>query len=167
LHRYTLLFLSGLLLFFLVSCNISQINKGTSVKVTGIQKPGDCNSCHKEKTYLPRDHVDTDDMMGNDCSACHDAGSTSLYAKIPLSHKHNLEGIACRGCHGDTDAPKAVGSKVCLNCHNDINSLIEATGELELNPHFSPHDGKIPDCNRCHHQHKSSENYCSQCHSIE
>jgi hypothetical protein len=129
-------------------------------------KPGDCKACHKDKNVLPGEHVDTSDMAGNECGACHD-DENSLKNKIPLSHEHQLEGITCTGCHENPDEPKGADTKVCLNCHNDMNSLIEATSNLELNPHFSPHDGKVPDCNRCHHQHKSSEIFCSQCHNVE
>ncbi len=167
MYKYTFYLLSLLFLFFMLSCGISEISERTSEKVPVSQKPGDCLACHKEKEVLPVDHADTSDMTGNECDACHDDEVTSLKSKIPLSHNHQLEGITCNECHIETGDKKGADSKVCLNCHNDTTSLIDATGSLELNPHFSPHDGNTPDCNRCHHQHKYSENFCNQCHNAE
>ena len=155
-------------LLFLISCSTSELNKTASLKDPGQPKAGDCISCHEDKQVLPGDHADTSDMMLDDCTSCHDpGGELSLLNKIPLSHAHKLKGISCKGCHEDPASPVAAGQEVCLNCHSDTAALIEKTGSLELNPHFSPHEGKTLDCNRCHHQHKSSENYCSRCHGKE
>lgn len=157
----------GLFLFFLISCSVLESNETSPLKVPASPKPEDCIACHENKEVLPKDHVDTRDMMGNKCGTCHKPGPTSLWTKIPLSHIHQMNGVSCKGCHEDPVSAKAADSKVCLKCHDNMGLLIEAAGDLELNPHFSPHEGKVPDCNRCHHQHKSSENYCAKCHNLE
>ncbi len=159
---------SGLLLIFLISCSILEKKETPPPKVSAPPRPGDCMACHETEAVLPQDHIDTKAMMGNACGACHKPGPTSLWAKIPLNHIHQLNGISCKGCHEGPDTTKAAAdSKVCQKCHNDTESLIQSANELEINPHFSPHESKVPDCNQCHHQHKSSENYCARCHGLE
>jgi hypothetical protein len=167
LFKYVIQALNGFFLLFLISCSLSEINETASPRVPASPKPGDCIACHESKEVLPRDHVDTSDMTGNECGTCHEPGPTSLRTRIPLSHIHQLEGVSCKGCHEDPAFAKAADSKVCIKCHEDTGSLVEATDDLELNPHFSPHEGTVPDCSRCHHQHKSSENYCARCHTLE
>lgn len=157
----------GLFLFFLISCGVSEIQKTAEPKAPAAPGPGDCISCHEGNEVLPENHVDTKGMMGDDCMTCHEEDSMSLKGKIPLSHMHQLNGVSCKECHEDPAAAKPVGTDVCQTCHGDTRALIEAASELEINPHFSPHEGKIPDCNRCHHMHKSSENYCSHCHGMD
>ena len=158
MFKYVIQLLSGLFLLFLISCGGLEINETASPKVPASPKPGDCIACHGSKVVLPQGHVDTRDMMGNECGTCHEPGPTSLWTKIPLSHIHQMNGVSCKGCHEDPASAKAADSNVCLKCHNNMRSLVEAASDLELNPHFSPHEGKVPDCNRCHHWHKSSEN---------
>lgn len=160
--------MSLLLLISLVSCNTSKLNNTTALNKPAAPKAGDCNSCHEGMELLPSNHVDTRDMTLGDCTSCHEPeGDLSLRKKLPLSHAHKLGGVSCSQCHEDPASPSAVDQTVCLECHSDTAKLFEATGSLELNPHFSPHEGKISDCNRCHHQHKESENYCSRCHNME
>lgn len=159
--------ISTLFLLFFISCTFLEKNKTSPIKISAPSGPGDCVSCHRDKEVLPDDHIDTKDMTGNDCNSCHETEETGLRTKIPLGHTHNLEGISCKGCHDDPASPEAAGSKVCQKCHDDERALIDAAKELEINPHFSPHEGKVPDCNKCHHQHKSSENYCANCHGLE
>lgn len=154
----------GLFLLFLISCSVSEISETAATKAPSSPEPGDCAACHEVEEVLPEDHVDTRDMTGSECSACHEAGSNSLYNRIPLSHMHRLAGISCKECHGDPASATPADSEVCKKCHNDMNALYDATSEVGLNPHFSPHEGKISDCNMCHHQHKDSENYCTECH---
>lgn len=158
--------ISGIFLLFLISCSVSEISETTTPKAPSSPEPGDCISCHESKEVIPLRHVDTKGMMGDKCDMCHKAGSTSLRNKIPLSHTHQLKGLSCKECHEDPASAKAADSKVCQTCHDDTKELYNATSEVGLNPHFSPHEGKISDCNRCHHQHKSSENYCTQCHKF-
>ncbi len=167
MHKYIIKhLLIGLFLLPLISCGVSKIKEpATPVTAPVSPKPGDCAACHTDKKVLPEGHVDTKDMTGDECGACHE-GKTSLETKIPLSHIHRLNGVSCKGCHEDPASPKPVDSKVCQACH-DTKSLIDSSNRLEINPHFSPHDGKVPDCNKCHHQHKSSVNYCAQCHDLK
>ncbi|MFC1839587.1 cytochrome c3 family protein [Thermodesulfobacteriota bacterium] len=159
--------ISGIILLFLISCSVLEIKESTTFKLPASPEPGDCIACHKNKKVLSQGHVDTRDMTGNECGSCHEPGETSLRTNIPLGHMHQLEGVSCKGCHEDPASAKAVDSKVCQKCHSDEGALIEAAKELEINPHFSPHEGKVPDCNRCHHQHRNSENYCAKCHGME
>ena len=166
MHKYTT-YLTGLCLLFFLSCGVKEVDKTASVKAPAAPKPGECKACHKDKEALPEGHVDTIDMAGDDCDSCHSEGQTSLRTKIPLSHKHKLKGLNCEVCHENSDPKKSVSSSVCQRCHNKPETLIEATKKLQINPHFSPHDGKTPDCNKCHHQHKKSVNYCAQCHGVE
>lgn len=157
---------AGLFLLFLISCSVSEISETAAPEAPSPPKPGDCVSCHESKDVIPENHVETKGMMGDKCAMCHKTGPTSLRKKIPLSHMHQLEGISCKECHEDPASAKAVDSSVCKSCHNDMNALYNATSEVGLNPHFSPHEGKISDCNKCHHQHKSSENFCTGCHKM-
>lgn len=165
--KYTIHFAVGLFLLFLISCSVSKINENITPEAPASPKPGDCFVCHESKEVLPQGHVDTQDMMVNGCSACHEAKAAGLWTKIPLSHLHRLAGLSCKDCHEDTSSPKAAGTEVCEKCHSDIGALIEETNDLDINPHYSPHEGKIPDCTKCHHEHKSSENYCAHCHGLD
>ena len=158
--------LSGVFLLSLFACSVSEISETASMKTPAAPKPGDCIACHEDKEVIPADHPDTKDMKNSECGSCHQAGSNSLFEKIPQSHMHKLAGISCKGCHEDPASPKPVDSDTCKTCHNDMKALYSATSEVGLNPHFSPHEGKVPDCNRCHHQHKVSENFCTGCHQI-
>ena len=159
--------LVGAFLLFVISCGVSEIKESAAVKTPAPPKPGDCASCHEGKKVLPDDHVDTKDMTGDDCSACHEPESNTLRTKIPLSHIHKLAGISCTGCHEDPASAVPADTAVCQKCHSDSRSLVEAASKLKINPHFSPHEGKTPDCKKCHHMHKSSENYCAQCHGLK
>ena len=160
-------FVSGVFLLFLISCSVSEISETASDKAPTSPKPGDCIACHEGKEVIPGGHVDIKKMMSDECGACHEPGPSSLRGKIPLSHTHYLDGITCKGCHEDPASAKAADMKVCQTCHSDPAALIEAASELEINPHFSPHEGKISDCNKCHHMHKSSENNCAHCHGLD
>ncbi len=159
--------ISGIFLLFIISCSVSEMSETAAPEAPSAPKPGDCASCHEGKKVIPEKHPDTKAMTGKQCSMCHKTGAMNLTNKIPLSHMHKLAGISCEECHEDPASAKPAGEAVCKKCHNDMKALYNATSEVELNPHFSPHEGKISDCNRCHHQHKNSENYCRQCHKKE
>lgn len=167
MYNFTGHILSGLLLLFFTSCSVSRIDETSSGKIPAPPGPGDCAVCHKDKEVLPHDHVDTGNMTGEECNSCHKPRNTSLRTKIPLGHIHQLGGVSCKACHEDPAFPEAVESKMCKKCHSDEEELIAAVNKLDINPHYSPHDGKIPDCNKCHHQHRSSENFCFKCHGME
>lgn len=157
---------TGVFLISLISCTVSEISETAAPEAPSSPKPGDCISCHEDKAVIPEGHIDTKEMTGNDCGACHESAAMSLRNKIPLSHMHQLEGVSCDKCHEDPASAEAADSAVCKVCHDDMKALYNATSEVGLNPHFSPHEGKTPDCNRCHHQHKKSENFCTGCHRM-
>ncbi len=165
--HFTWYLISGISLLFLFSCSVSETNKTTSPEASTSPKPGDCIACHEDKEVIPLNHPETKNMTGDLCGSCHGTESNSLNEKIPLSHMHQLAGITCKECHEDPASAEPVDSNVCKTCHNDMDALFSATSEVGLNPHFSPHEGEISDCNLCHHQHKTSENYCHQCHPAE
>ena len=92
-------------------------------------------------------------------------GPFSGAAQAPLlEEKHKNAGITCDACHPETPPGKAVSMEVCLGCHGDYAKLAEQTGKAEPNPHES-HEGPVP-CEKCHHNHKASENYCASCHNF-
>jgi hypothetical protein len=131
-------------------------------------KAGNCGSCHKGQSKLPAGHGDTKAMSYKDCLNCHDkTGPQKLEGKLPASHIHGLSGITCVKCHGKTKKPTEVEMKQCVMCHN-AETVASKTAEVKpKNPHTSPHYGTDLDCNLCHHQHRKSENYCSQCHKFD
>ena len=157
----------GSFLLFTISCSVSEMKESPAAKAPASPKPGDCTSCHEDKKVLPDDHVDTKGMAGSECDSCHGSKENSLWTKIPLSHLHQLKGVSCKECHEDPASPEPADTAVCQKCHGDIGALIKAASELQINPHYSPHDGKISDCNKCHHVHKSSVNYCAGCHGMK
>lgn len=103
-----------------------------------------------------------------------------------LAHKHQKAGVGCLECHEVTlqqqkdhlakSRKKAYKtpleereyeSEVCFRCHGNYQDLAERTKDfkdrgLSKNPHKS-HYGEI-DCNMCHKAHRTSVDYCSQCH---
>ncbi len=166
MYKFFNLLSSGLILLFLTSCAVSETTETAALKTPAAPGPGDCDACHESGEALPQGHVDTAAMNGNACGACH-AGTAGLRTKIPLGHIHQLKGVSCKECHEDPSSAMAADSGVCKRCHDNMALLIESTNDLAVNPHFSPHEGSVPDCNRCHHQHKGSENICAGCHNLE
>jgi len=81
-----------------------------------------------------------------------------------LEDRHGKAGITCEGCHKENLPSKKVPTAVCLGCHGPYSKLAQETNKVEPNPHDS-HEGEI-DCDRCHHNHKPSENYCVGCHNF-
>ena len=98
--------------------------------------------------------------------------ATGIYAansdKTPaglLDEFHAGNDIACADCHGDDNQREAVPMIKCLECH-DTEELAERTADFEpTNPHKNRHYNTEADCNLCHHQHKTSENFCLPCHA--
>ncbi len=81
-----------------------------------------------------------------------------------LEEKHKSAGLACDACHKESPPARKVPMEVCTSCHGDYARLAEATKKSEPNPHDS-HEGPIA-CEKCHHNHKPSENYCAACHNF-
>ena len=94
MRKYTT-YLIGLSLLLFLACSVKEADKTLAVKAPASPKPGECKACHADKDVLPQGHVDTDEMAGKDCDACHSAKQTSLRTKMPLSHKHQLNGLTC------------------------------------------------------------------------
>ena len=145
--------------------------KTASAKAKAIAvKAWDCAACHKDKKMLPDTHVPVTEMPYDGCLVCHAPGGTAgtLKTKVPGSHLHTLRGIKCEQCHAKVKKPEEVEMAKCVACHGETVKLAEKTANVKPhNPHKSPHYGTDLDCNLCHHQHKKSENYCSQCHKFD
>jgi hypothetical protein len=83
-----------------------------------------------------------------------------------LLQKHLAKGLNCNGCHQENPPATPVKINQCLTCHGTYGQLADKTeGKGEANPHGS-HQGDLA-CDSCHHVHKPSVNYCSQCHQFE
>lgn len=86
-----------------------------------------------------------------------------------LAERHVSKGIQCQACHTDAKGTmKREGPKkreTCVSCHGWYDVMAKKTIPAdpdEQNVH-SQHDGEL-DCTVCHKGHKTSVNYCSQCH---
>jgi hypothetical protein len=96
----------------------------------------------------------------------HAAETPAGGAKVLLLQKHADKGLACTGCHQDNPPAKPAAMDKCLGCHGPYDKLADRTeGKNAQNPHAS-HQGEL-NCDSCHHVHKASVNYCSQCHQFE
>ncbi len=83
-----------------------------------------------------------------------------------LGERHEKRKVTCQGCHEENPPAKAVATAACLKCHGDPDAVIKKTEKLVPNPHACPHESPADiQCEKCHHAHKSSENYCGQCHA--
>jgi hypothetical protein len=82
-----------------------------------------------------------------------------------LGKLHARMGVACGQCHENEQKPEPVSMEKCLNCHGETKKLAEKTANVKpRNPHENRHYGTEADCNKCHHQHRKSENFCLPCH---
>ncbi|MFV0439015.1 MAG: cytochrome c3 family protein [Desulfopila sp.] len=81
-----------------------------------------------------------------------------------LDALHAGNDVSCADCHGDDNKREPVPMIQCLECH-DTREVAEATAGLRpTNPHDNRHYSTEGDCNLCHHQHRTSENFCLPCH---
>lgn len=155
--------LSLVLMFFLSVCSMMVSAAGKE------SDPSSCYACHDKKDkILPESHKPTEGMNWESCRDCHRAGGKNapLAGKIPLAHAHQLSGVSCVKCHGE-GKKKAVETEMCESCHDPLK-LVQKTAKVKPeNPHVSPHYGTSLNCTYCHHQHESSENFCSQCHNFD
>ena len=77
--------------------------------------------------------------------------------------KHASNGMTCKMCHG-AGRKEPVDAYKCTTCH-DTKDLADKTAAMSpANPHDNRHFGTEGDCNGCHHQHRTSENRCAECH---
>ena len=157
--------------FFVSFCvcvlyNVRVVSNAVSAETKMLERvePGDCATYHANVKILPIDHVKIKSMTSTECVECHKKGATSLRTKIPLSHIHQLSGVACCDCYEKPKSAESLTTEKCLSCHGSYNEVAEGTAKLDPNPHNSPHYGKELDCDLCHNQHSKSEDFCSQCH---
>jgi hypothetical protein len=87
-------------------------------------------------------------------------------AKPSLNKHKKCAELTCNDCHLTT-APEPLTTEQCLSCHGSLKEVAEATKNLDPDPHKSPHYGPGLDCDLCHHEHSTSENFCAQCHEWE
>jgi len=155
-------FIGAILGVNLCFATITHATKDSALTWKAGVKPGDCSGCHAPEVKLPSSHPDTREMKLVDCKQCHQQ-KTRLYGKLLLSHFHSLAGLTCGSCHQEGAPQKKDLSKgKCLSCHGSYEQLGLQTAAVDPNPHKT-HLGEI-DCLYCHHQHRSSANYCAQCH---
>jgi len=87
-------------------------------------------------------------------------------ARAARTSKHAGQGITCVQCHGKGAKKGAVPMRQCVGCHGDTKDLAARTAQVKpTNPHQNRHYGTQADCNRCHHEHAVSENFCLPCHT--
>lgn len=79
-----------------------------------------------------------------------------------LSERHKAAGIECARCHKE-NPPTPVPATVCNSCHANIGES-ETTVQGKPNPHNA--HMIFPECGKCHHIHKPSENQCAKCHNF-
>ena len=95
-------------------------------------------------------------------------------AKIAKNYKlkETHKGLACGDCHDKASLEMyyLISSDNCLNCHGSREDVAELTKDLDakdVNPHRSFHSGTKTECYECHREHKSSRNYCGNCHDTD
>lgn len=159
-------FLMALILVFAATSGVSVL---AAPKKLETAKAGDCAACHGTDKVLPQGHAPTAGMTGEACLGCHQKGSPlALRMKMPLSHFHQLQGVTCQKCHGNTKTPAALSTEQCLACHGSMEKVAARTAKVKPNnPHASPHGKTYIACDLCHHQHAKSENFCAQCHDFK
>ena len=86
-------------------------------------------------------------------------------AEALLVDRHKNAGVNCDGCHKENPPSKPAPTSVCTDCHGDYAKIAEKTQNVKpQNPHES-HLGDV-ECEKCHHLHKPSVNYCGSCHNF-
>ncbi|GLH72785.1 hypothetical protein GETHLI_12870 [Geothrix limicola] len=93
------------------------------------------------------------------------AAGPVVKGQVARTSKHATQGITCAQCHGKAAKKSVVAMQQCLGCHGDTKELAARTAQVKpTNPHENRHFGTEADCNRCHHEHATSENLCLPCH---
>ena len=93
-----------------------------------------------------------------------DSLSAAAAGQALLGEKHQKSGVQCAGCHKEMPPKANVTMAACFTCHGDYAKLAEKTKKMERNPH-SHHLDEL-ECDKCHHVHKASTDYCAQCHKF-
>lgn len=81
-----------------------------------------------------------------------------------LADRHQTKNVNCAGCHKESPPKAAVPGEVCMNCHGSYAKIAMKTDKVTPNPHAS-HVGQIA-CEKCHHGHKPSVDFCAECHEF-
>ena len=92
--------------------------------------------------------------------------AASVRAATEIKPHHQAAALSCEDCHGSGKLG-AVRTDICLSCHGTSEEVASSTSALKLNPHDSLHYGPDLDCDLCHHEHATSENYCNICHEFD
>jgi len=90
--------------------------------------------------------------------------SVSAAQQSFLADRHSTASIACEDCHKESPPGEQVPTTICNKCHGDLAKIAERAKKVIPNPHES-HLGNVK-CELCHHAHKPSEDYCSNCHEF-
>ena len=166
MHRTFQIMLLILTIFFLTGRTANTRADDKPKLLTGVSL-WDCLGCHITPAG-PAQHPDYREENNKDCGQCHEPGKkTSLRGKLPLSHLHLAAGVSCEDCHGARQPFKGLATEQCRTCHGGPEKMEALTRDLHMNPHSSPHYGNEMDCDMCHHQHRTSENVCHECHDPE
>lgn len=87
-----------------------------------------------------------------------DPGSANLLTR------HREIGLSCLSCHRENPPAASVATDECKSCHGSDDDIADLTDDNGAsNPHAS-HNGPLP-CEKCHHVHRASENFCATCHA--
>ena len=84
-------------------------------------------------------------------------------AKTMKSH-HKNAGLNCADCHISKPF-EAAPMEQCLTCHELPQKRQDYHGAPDK--HDSPHYGVELECENCHAEHETSENFCNNCHEFE
>jgi hypothetical protein len=136
---------------------------GAAEKEIYQKDPESCAKCHmikpyvetwKKSDFLAHQH----EKAGVGCLECHE---------VPLKQQKDHLAKSKKKQYKEPLEEREYGNDLCLRCHGSYKDLIERTKDfrakgLPKNPHGS-HYGEI-DCNLCHKAHRTSVDYCAQCH---
>jgi predicted CXXCH cytochrome family protein len=133
------------------------------------QQPSElCGGCHDlADPDFAKAHLN---LLKKDssCLSCHRGHYSSNESLILENAHYPFAEKMCDSCH-DSSAPgkfTASGSQLCLNCHADIETLVQSK---------FPHIAASEDCLGCHGPHATSkksllletgEKLCGQCHDL-
>jgi fumarate reductase flavoprotein subunit len=93
------------------------------------------------------------------------AGSAWAAERSLLIEAHKAAGLNCDACHTESPPKAAATTAACIKCHGNYEAIAKRTEEVTPhNPHES-HQGEL-ECGECHHVHKPSEDFCTQCHQF-
>ena len=151
---------------------------------THAQMSLDCQDCYAKNASAAMAH--TRDKANLDCQECN---TQTVRAALELTHAQM--NLTCKDCHTQSTLASVaelvnqvfhnyqiplkdhgVRPEECLRCHVSYAYLADRTKDLKgpdgfplgRNPHDS-HWGQL-DCGICHKMHKTSIDYCAECHGL-